>query len=93
MSEFITINTIARIAEKSIKENLAVHKTAFFFNEAGRILSASETATVKHDVEALEGAKTPEEAKKATSRLKVAAKAAGLPEPVITAAIGKFVSS
>lgn len=88
-----TKTVIATIAEASVKKNLTIHKTAFFFNEAGRILSASDTKSVKTAVEALEGATTPEEAEKATVSLKKAAEAAGLPEPVVTAAIGKFVSS
>lgn len=87
-----TIATIATIATAATKKNLAVHKTAFFFNDAGRILNASEMATVKHDVEALESATTPEEVKKATAKLKKAAEAAGLPEPCVTVAIGKFIS-
>lgn len=87
-----TTNVINTIAKAAVKKNLAVHKTAFFFNEEGQILSASEMATVKREVEALERATTPEDAKKATAELKKAAEAAGLPEPVITAAIGKFVS-
>ena len=88
------ISRISRIAETAEKKNLAVHKTAFFFNEEGKILSTSDTKTkaVKTAIETLEGATTSEEAKKATAKLKKSAEAAGLPEPVITAAIGKFVS-
>ena len=86
------ISKISRIAETSVKKNLMVHKTAFFFNEEGGILSASDTKSVKTAIEALEGATTSAEAAKATAKLKKAAEAAGLPEPVITAAIGKFVS-
>ena len=41
------ISRIGKIAEKAIKENLAVHKTAFFFNETGKILPAEETKSVK----------------------------------------------
>ena len=93
MTEFTTTNVINTIAKAAVKKNLAVHKTAFFFNEEGGILSASDTKAVKTAIEALEGATIPEDAKKATAKLKKAAKAAGLPEPVITAAIGKFVSS
>ena len=92
MSEIKTITTIATIAKAAVKKNLAVHKTAFFFNEEGGILSASETAVVKTAIEALEGATTAVEAAKAMASLKKAAEAAGLPEPVVTAAIGKFVS-
>ena len=86
------ITTIATIAETATKKNLAVHKTAFFFNEEGGILGASDTKPVKTVIEALEGATTAAEATKATAELKKAAEAAKLPEPVITAAIGKFVS-
>ena len=85
-------NVVRKIAETATKKNLAVHKTAFFFNEEGGILSALDTKAVKTAIEALESATTPEEAKKATAKLKKSAEAAGLPEPVITAAIGKFVS-
>ena len=86
------ISRIGKIAEKAIKENLAVHKTAFFFNEEDGILSASDTKAVKTAIEVLEGATTPEEVKKATAKLKKAAEAAGLPEPCVTVAIGKFIS-
>ena len=93
MTNTRTNTIVAKIAETATKKNLAVHKTAFFFNEEGQILSASEMATVKREVETLERATTPEDAKKATAELKKAAEAAGLPEPVVTAAVGKFVSS
>lgn len=95
MTEFTTTNVISRIsriAETAEKKNLAVHKTAFFFNEEDGILSASDTKAVKTAIEVLEGATTPEEVKKATAKLKKAAEAAGLPEPCVTAAIGKFIS-
>lgn len=92
MSEIKTITTIATIAETSVKKNLAVYKTAFFFNEAGQILKSSETAAVKRAIETLEAATTATDAKKATAELKKAAETAGLPEPVVTAAIGKFIS-
>ena len=86
-----TTTVISRISRIAEKKNLAVYKTAFFF-EGGRILPASDTKAVKTVIEALEGATTPEEVKKATASLKKAAEAAGLPEPVITAGVGKFIS-
>lgn len=87
-----TRTVISTIAETSVKKNLAVYKTAFFFNKAGQILNSSETAAVKTAIEALEASTTVAAAAKATAKLKVAAEAAELPEPVITAAIGKFIS-
>lgn len=87
-----TRTVISTIAETSVKKNLAVYKTAFFFNEAGQILKSSETAAVKRAIETLEAATTATDAKKATAELKKAAETAGLPEPVVTAAIGKFIS-
>ena len=88
------INVIKDVATQAKVSTLkGVYYTSYFFNEVGQILPAAETAPVQSEINALEAVTTQTEADKAMRLLKKAAEAAGLPEPVITAGIGKFISS
>lgn len=91
---FGAINVINNVATQAKVSTLkGVYYTSYFFNEVGQILSAAETRPVQSEINALEAATSQDDAEKAMRLLKKVAKAAGLPEPVITAGVGKFVSS
>lgn len=85
---------ICKVAAQATMNTLkGVYYTPFFFDEEGEFLSYAQLRPVKGEINALEAATSQDDAEKAMRLLKKAAKAAGLPEPVITAGVGKFVSS
>ena len=88
------IGVINNVATKATMNTFkGVYYTPFFFDEEGKFLSHAQLRPVKGEINALEAATTDPEADKAMKLLKKAAEAAGLPEPVITAGVGKFISS
>lgn len=80
-------------AQAKVSTLKGVYYTSYFFNEVGQILSHAQLRPVKGEINALEAAKTQDDADKAMRLLKKAAEAANLPTPVITAGVGEFVSA